>query len=126
VEVSVVEVSVVEVSVVEGNVVDAAEVEGGDEGDRVPPVVHESQPAGARQNSVLRPRGSVVRSIGRIVPTLLVMGALAALGYWGHHHGWKLPKFSELISQGEAEGVKWCEEHGVPEAEPSASRATPT
>ncbi|MFV1968035.1 MAG: hypothetical protein ACC628_21630, partial [Pirellulaceae bacterium] len=59
---------------------------------------------------------SVLEGLTRAVPTLLVIGALAGLGYWGHHHGWKIPKFSELAGGNAEQGVAWCEEHGVPEA----------
>ena len=46
------------------------------------------------------------------LPTLLVMSALAGLGLLGHHYGWKIPKFSELVGRGEVDSVKWCDEHG--------------
>ena len=39
---------------------------------------------------------------GRTIPTVLVLGALTGLGYWGHHAGWKLPKFSALTGNGPA------------------------
>lgn len=61
--------------------------------------------------------------IARSVPTVLVMIVLAGLGYYGHHHDWKLPKFSELTGHAEAKGVAWCEEHGVPEADCIACNA---
>ena len=69
-------------------------------------------------------RLSVLRRFSGTIPTLIVMGALAALGYLGHHHGWKVPKFSELVSPGEQAGTPWCDEHGVPEAECIACNAT--
>jgi len=62
-------------------------------------------------------RSSARGWVSRTVPTLLVIGALAALGYLGHHFGWKVPKFSAIVGENEPPGVKWCEEHGVPEAE---------
>ncbi len=54
--------------------------------------------------------------MGRAIPTVLVLGALACLGYWGHYRGWKLPKFSALTGNGRAEKDDWCEAHGVPES----------
>ncbi|MEO8494257.1 MAG: efflux RND transporter periplasmic adaptor subunit, partial [Planctomycetota bacterium] len=56
-------------------------------------------------------------------PTIAVLLLLCAIGYWGHHSGWKIPKFSELTRQGEVAGVAWCEEHGVPEADCVACNA---
>jgi multidrug efflux pump subunit AcrA (membrane-fusion protein) len=52
----------------------------------------------------------------RTIPTVLVLAALAAIGYWGHHSGWKLPKFSELNGSTSQEDKDWCAEHGVPES----------
>lgn len=51
------------------------------------------------------------------IPTLLVLAALAGMAWWGHHHGWSLPKFSELTGNEKESGVLWCDEHGVPEAD---------
>ncbi len=52
----------------------------------------------------------------RVFPTLLVLLGVAALGYWGHHTGWEVPKFSELTGDAVEEEVDWCTEHGVPES----------
>jgi cobalt-zinc-cadmium efflux system membrane fusion protein len=42
---------------------------------------------------------------------------LSALGYWGHHSGWKAPKFSDLFgARVPLEEEDWCVEHGVPES----------
>ncbi|REJ65705.1 MAG: efflux RND transporter periplasmic adaptor subunit [Planctomycetota bacterium] len=81
------------------------------------------RPAAESESTEPQRRWSVVGWVTRTIPTLLVMGALAGLGYFGHHHGWKIPKFSELAGHGEVEGVQWCEEHGVPEAECIACNA---
>jgi len=62
-------------------------------------------------------RASVLGWIARSIPALLILAALVGLGYFGHHHGWRLPKFSELIGRREAADTAWCEEHGVPEAD---------
>ncbi|GIW93149.1 MAG: hypothetical protein KatS3mg110_1190 [Pirellulaceae bacterium] len=55
-------------------------------------------------------------AIKNYLPTALVLGTLAGLGYWGHHSGWRIPKFSELTGIAAGRDAAWCEEHGVPEA----------
>jgi len=64
---------------------------------------------------VTRRRFALLTGVFRVLPTLLVIAALASLGYFGHHHGWQIPKFSELTGNGNVIGVAWCDEHGVPE-----------
>lgn len=54
--------------------------------------------------------------LAQTVPTVLVLVALGGLAYWGHHTGWKLPKFSALAGNGQQEPDDWCAEHGVPES----------
>lgn len=49
------------------------------------------------------------------IPTAIVLAVLAGLGWWGHHTGWALPKFSEVTGEAAALPDDWCEEHGVPE-----------
>ena len=68
-------------------------------------------------------RSSILQRAKQAIPTLLVMGLLAAVGYFGHHYGWKVPKFSELTGQQGESGVLWCDEHGVPEADCIACNA---
>ena len=51
------------------------------------------------------------------VPTAIVIAVLGGLAAWGHSNDWKLPKFSSLAGTGVSDGVRWCEEHGVPEAQ---------
>lgn len=97
--------------------------EGNGEGAAQPVEANESPTLAESESSVAPRRATILGWITRTIPTLLVMGALAGLGYFGHHHGWKIPKFSELTGHGEAEGVEWCEEHGVPEAECVACNA---
>ena len=58
-----------------------------------------------------------LRTVAGAIPNLLVLGLLVAVGWWGHHSGWKLPKFSELAGNGDEEKDDWCEEHSVPESE---------
>ncbi|MGA2255190.1 MAG: efflux RND transporter periplasmic adaptor subunit [Thermoguttaceae bacterium] len=55
--------------------------------------------------------------LGNHIPTLMVMALLGGLGAYGHHSGWKLPKFSALTGNGATERDDWCEEHGVPESQ---------
>jgi len=60
-------------------------------------------------------RRGVLASIGEAVPTLLVLAVVVAVGWWGHRHGWKPPKFSAL--RGEVKPADdWCMEHSVPES----------
>lgn len=60
------------------------------------------------------PRGWPRAALGA-VPTLLVLAAAGALGWWGHHTGWKVPKFSELRGAARATD-DWCGDHSVPES----------
>ncbi|MFO0937559.1 MAG: efflux RND transporter periplasmic adaptor subunit [Gemmataceae bacterium] len=69
-------------------------------------------PAATRRNPIRAFLGFVFGSI----PTLLVLAGLGAVGWWGNHYGWSLPKFSEL--KGEIKPKDdWCSEHNVPESE---------
>jgi membrane fusion protein, heavy metal efflux system len=51
----------------------------------------------------------------RALPTFLVLLAIGGVGAWGHHTGWKLPKFAELFGGAEPRD-DWCKEHSVPES----------
>ncbi len=64
-----------------------------------------------------RRRFAPVTWLASRVPTVAVLVMFGALGMFGHHYGWKIPKFSELTGQVPSEGVPWCDEHGVPEAD---------
>jgi cobalt-zinc-cadmium efflux system membrane fusion protein len=59
--------------------------------------------------------GGLFKVILQGFPTLLVLIVAAGIGWWGHHNGWKLPKFSELKGQVAAKD-DWCAEHNVPES----------
>lgn len=51
------------------------------------------------------------------LPTLATFALLVAVGWFGHHSGWKMPKASELRGAVSAEKKsEWCAEHNVPEA----------
>ena len=62
--------------------------------------------------------GPIRSAIGFVrggIPTLVVVGLLAAIGWWGHRTEWKVPKFSQLMGR-VSEVDDWCTEHGVPES----------
>jgi len=61
--------------------------------------------------------GGLLRSLLRGIPTLVILGLLTVMALWGHHHDWQVPKFSELVGNQEIQGVLWCDDHGVPEAD---------
>lgn len=83
--------------------------------------VSEDEPQGAKSDS---PRWlHFARSLIAVAPTMAVLALLAALGLWGHHYGWKIPKFSELTAKPDVHKVAWCDEHGVPEADCIACNA---
>jgi cobalt-zinc-cadmium efflux system membrane fusion protein len=56
------------------------------------------------------------RIVARVVFNALVIAALVGVGIWGHHNGWKLPKFSALNGTEANDKKDWCEAHSVPEA----------
>lgn len=79
-------------------------------------------PVGAVDETIAQPPARKRHLLGRawswsarVVPPVLVFGSLAAIGYWGHHNGWKIPPFSELSGNAKADVAGWCDEHGVPE-----------
>lgn len=88
-----------------------------------PPAAREPGSTGERPRETSRgetgevPRVGVVARLSRYIPTVLVTVFLAALGAYGHHSGWKVPKFSALAGNSAAESKDWCEEHGVPESQ---------
>src|SRR4051794_30141254 len=75
---------------------------------------------GASDGAAAEPRRGAARwaaAVGRSVPTLLVLAALGGIAYWGHHTGWRAPKFSQLAgATPAAQKEDWCEEHGVPDS----------
>ena len=60
------------------------------------------------------------------IPTAIVLVGLTAVAWWGHHHDWKLPKFSELQGTSAKVGTDWCFEHGVAESACMLCSATNT
>jgi membrane fusion protein, heavy metal efflux system len=79
-----------------------------------------TEPVSPQQSEPLErpavPRSLLV-SIAGTLPSLFVVMALVGLGYWGHHVGWKLPKFSELNGAITTQDDDWCAEHGVLESQ---------
>lgn len=61
-----------------------------------------------------RPLSGSLRFVTRGLPTALVLGLLAAVGYWGHKTGWKAPKWAELVGEKAAVTEDWCIAHNVP------------
>ena len=59
----------------------------------------------------------VTRFVAGWLPSGLVVAALAAIGWFGHHNDWRIPKFGAVASPMEHDGPAWCESHGVPEVE---------
>ena len=52
-----------------------------------------------------------------LLPTALVLVGITAVGVWGHHTGWRAPRFSELFGGGTtAEKEDWCTAHNVPDS----------
>ena len=55
-------------------------------------------------------------TLGRMLPNLVVLLALAGLAWWGHRSGWKVPKFSALMGHPSVRAKDWCEAHSVPQS----------
>jgi len=81
---------------------------------------HYPVPGQTTDKTTVQPKTAGRNLFARIVhllPTLLVLTALAGIGFWGHHTGWHVNSFDELIN-GKAEhayDAQWCEEHKVAE-----------
>lgn len=51
------------------------------------------------------------------LPTLLVLIALAAVGWWGHRTGWSAPSLAGLMgTKAKVPQEDWCAEHNVPDS----------
>src|SRR5262249_5785001 len=42
-------------------------------------------------------RSTRAREISRRLPNAAILAILVAIGIWGHHHHWRMPRFSELV-----------------------------
>ena len=62
----------------------------------------------------VRRRFAPVAWMAHQIPTVVVLSLLTGLGLYGHHTGWKLPKFSALIGTASPIRDDWCEAHSVP------------
>lgn len=72
--------------------------------------------ASARPGEVQAKPPSLLGRLLQVLPTLLVLAILGGLAYWGHHTGWRLPKFSELAGKPKPVEQDWCSAHSVPES----------
>lgn len=74
------------------------------------------RPAAARKPNQRR-AGGPASFILHSFPTLLVLIALGGVAFWGHHNGWRAPKFTSLFGATvQAQNEDWCVEHNVPES----------
>src|SRR5438876_804282 len=63
------------------------------------------------------PRSGLLRWLGRVLPSVLVVAALGSTAYCGHRTGWTMPKFSALTGESQGEKDYRCSAHGIPESE---------
>ena len=80
-----------------------------------PPSPAEQSSQRSTATAASEPASLAVRAL-QALPTALVLVALAAIGYWGHHSGWTIPRFSSLLQSAAPQEPAWCSSHGVPEA----------
>ena len=66
-------------------------------------------------------RFTSLRAVASGLPNIIVFALLAAIMWWGHHSGWKLPS---LHSKTAATHDDWCSEHLVPESKCVECNAT--
>lgn len=63
------------------------------------------------------PPKSWLGTVASWIPSLVVLALLSSIGWYGHHHDWKLPSFSSIASTETPTRPAWCDSHGVPEGE---------
>lgn len=75
----------------------------------------------ASSEAVVRPRPSRMRQVLFTllgwIPSIVGVAGLGGLAWYGHHNDWKLPSFSAASESPKANGIAWCDSHGVPEDE---------
>lgn len=76
----------------------------------------EANPTTVEKNSRFLPQRSWWKVLFYQVPNLLVFLLLAGVMYHGHHTGWKIPKFSQLLGTNQEVAEDWCTEHLVAES----------
>lgn len=72
-----------------------------------------------RAEDTEQPSSAPARFIRRIfgtIPTLVVLGAIVGVAYWGHQAGWKAPSLFASGKDPAAKQEDWCDEHNVPES----------
>lgn len=53
----------------------------------------------------------------QMIPKFAVLPVLVGLAFWGHHTGWAMPKFSQMLRvEPDAGAADWCASHSVPES----------
>ena len=58
-----------------------------------------------------------LRYVLRQMPTVLVLAALGGAAWWGHHTGWKIPSYAQLVGAAVEQKEDWCAEHNVPDSQ---------
>lgn len=86
----------------------------------VDPTTEEQPATNSSASATVRSRNSrfrrVILAMVGWIPSVLVVGGLGALAWYGHHNDWKLPSFAATASPN-VNGPAWCDSHGVPEEE---------
>jgi cobalt-zinc-cadmium efflux system membrane fusion protein len=71
----------------------------------------------------MKTRSSLLGSCISAIPNLAVLLTLIGIGYWGHTHHWKIPKFSDLI-HGNHGSRTVADSHAAPVATNASKSAT--
>jgi cobalt-zinc-cadmium efflux system membrane fusion protein len=76
-----------------------------------------SSPSSGAESQAPGDTGGLWRRLQSTVSTAAVVGVLAAAAAFGYLNDWKLPTFSTLVGNADAQLDDWCTTHGVPESE---------